>query len=186
MTAFSRIRSSRAWYILMIAFLGLAIAYLGFSLGNTRATTNPSGSDFGEVVAGMATPVDGHATISIDQKRNIVCVKTRDGKGSGIACNSADQAKPLILENGGSPTDPVHVVVVDLQHRLGSVEAVVSGQRITEGSQDGGLSIEMHLPRAADELQVLDLQGNALSVTHPGATQSNAIQLAQELSQPGR
>lgn len=117
----------------------------------------------------------------MDLAKNLICVKAQHGKGGGVSCTTSDAAEPLLVESGNSATDPVIVVAVDPQRRLGLLKAVTNGRVVTATSQDNGFSIQLTLPAPADQLIVLDHQGNELKVLHPNAANERARQAEEEL-----
>ncbi|CCF84435.1 hypothetical protein [Nitrolancea hollandica] len=129
----------------------------------------------------MENPVAGTAMVAVNQANGVVCAKTHDGRGSGGACTSSDSATPMVMESGGSLSDPAHIVVVDPQQRLGSLLLSIDGQEISAASTDGGLSIDVTLPSSPDTFTVLDQDGNTLNTGHPKAAQEKAQQEAQRL-----
>lgn len=156
-----------------------ALAYSGYALSN--AAVPPSAQDYADTLTNMVNPVAGMATVAIDQENGVVCAKTHDGRGSGGACTSIDSTTPMVMESGGSLSDPAHIVVVDPQQRLGSLLLSIDGQEISAASTDGGLSIDVTLPSSPDTFTVLDQDGNTLNIGHSKAAQEKAQQEAQRL-----
>jgi hypothetical protein len=183
--AFGTIRGRRLLQILAVT-LSLAVSMgLGYSLSRSRAASVPSDQEYYQKVKDMGTPQGDAALITVDQAQNLICVKLQHEKGMGASCTSADSPMPMTLISGGTPSDPAHIVVVDPQRRLGTVHAVLDGRQFAANSQDGGLSIQMQLAHPADDLTILDRQGEVIDVSHPSATSNRAIQAGKSLSEPG-
>jgi len=180
-TAIRHVTPRRLTLVLVAIMVGATIAYSGYLLG--EAASPPTAQDYKDVVSTMDEPVDGGATVFVDQTRGVVCAKTRQGRGMGASCTSLDSTVPMVMESGGALGDPVHIVVVDPQRRLGTVIADSGAQAITAASSDGGLSIDVKLPTSPDTITVLDRQGNVLDVAHPKAQQDRARREAQRIQQ---
>lgn len=169
----------RMMLVIAAAIAIFAIAYSGFSL--SKAAVPPVAQDYADTLTNMANPVAGTAMVAVDQENGVVCAKTLDGRTSGGACTSTDSTIPMVMESGGSLSDPAHIVVVDPQQRLGSLLMSISGQEISAASSDGGFSIDVTIPDSPDSFTVLDRDGNTLNVGHPKAAQEKAQQEARPL-----
>ncbi len=169
----------RMMLVIAAAIAIFAIAYSGFSL--SKAAVPPAAQDYADTLTTMVNPVTEMATVAIDQENGVVCARTHDGRGSGGACTSTDSTIPMVMESGGSLSDPAHIVVVDPQQRLGSLLMNIGGQEISAASSDGGFSIDVTIPGPPDSFTVLDQDGNTLNVGHSKAAQEKAQQEAQRL-----
>jgi hypothetical protein len=169
--------------ILGVVILLVITATVGYSVAKTRAAVSPPGQQAAEDFKDMRTPQDGTSLITVDQEHGLICIESRNGKGTGGGCGYANSPNPIVSISGGKPSDPAQIVVVDAQRRIAVVRATVDGKQYEAHSQDGGFSVQMTTSHIPDELSAFDTLGNTLYTSNPGTTSTRANQAAKDQSQ---
>jgi hypothetical protein len=135
---------------------------------------------------GYMQPVDGETQVLVDVVSGFICAKTQKNGGAGGSCTSTDATQPMVLITQGTSDEPVHLVVVDPERRLGSIAVIVGSDRKTfDAIQDEGLWVEAEVPSMPDTLLVLSEGGQELAVYQPKEDADRVNQAEQKVVDDG-
>jgi hypothetical protein len=128
--------------------------------------------DLESCVSGTELTADNQVVAWEDQTNGVVCIQARQGpEVRGSACTLTSATEPMVSGVGTIASEPILMLVVDPQHRLGGVgferDEEQLSQRMVEVHQpvdQPGLALAAEVDVWPDTVRVLDTEGNELYV----------------------